>query len=82
MLWRRCRAAVGWAVPSVTLALIPKCPMCVAGYVALWTGVGLSVPAAARLRTVLIVLCITSIAALALVHMRRLLLRASPSVAR
>jgi hypothetical protein len=50
--------------------------MCVAGYVAVWTGVGISVPAAARIRTLLIVLCVTSIGAFATSHVRRLLARA------
>jgi hypothetical protein len=39
------------------LALVPKCPACVAGYVALATGVGISISAAAYLRTSAIVLC-------------------------
>src|SRR4051812_20414509 len=39
--WRRRVAMlVQWAVPLTTLALIPKCPLCVAAYVLLFTGVG------------------------------------------
>jgi hypothetical protein len=54
---RRIGAAIQWALPAAILALIPKCPACVAAYVLLFTGVGLSMPAAAALRSILIVLC-------------------------
>ncbi|MBI1191150.1 MAG: hypothetical protein GC200_10780 [Tepidisphaera sp.] len=63
----------GWAGPSLLLALIPKCPFCVAGYVALWTGLGISLTTAAWLRTGLIILCVTSLALMAVFHVRKLI---------
>jgi hypothetical protein len=66
------KKAAGWAAPTITLLLIPKCPACLAAYVALWTGLGLSLPAAARIRTALIALCITSLILLALTQLRRI----------
>jgi len=54
---RRIAAAFQWALPAMMLALIPKCPGCVAAYALVFTGVGLSMPAAAAVRWGLIALC-------------------------
>src|ERR1700732_1251454 len=54
---RRIVDLVDWIVPGAILALIPKCPMCLAAYIAAWTGIGLSFTAATYLRTALLVLC-------------------------
>ena len=61
--WRP--ADLGWIVPGAILALIPKCPMCLVAYIALWTGLGLAVPAAAKLRVLLIIACGISLVFLA-----------------
>jgi hypothetical protein len=70
---RRVVDLVGWIVASAILALIPKCPMCLAAYIALWTGLGLSVAAAANLRVLLIIVCVISLVFLVARQMRRLI---------
>ena len=47
---RRTRELIAWALPSTVLVLVPKCPACLAAYVALWSGIGLSFGTAAYLR--------------------------------
>ena len=39
---RRVRGVAGWILPSTLLALMPKCPICLAAYVALCTGFTMS----------------------------------------
>lgn len=46
-------ASAGWGIPLLVLALVPKCPFCLAGYVALVTGIGLSLTAANLIHTAL-----------------------------
>ena len=58
----------GWVLPGATLALLPKCPACVATYVALATGMGISFSTAACVRTSIVV---ASVSVLLLVAARR-----------
>jgi hypothetical protein len=57
----RIRFGAGIVGPSGALLLIPKCPLCIAAYVAAFTGLGLSVGTAAGIRLALIMLCLLAI---------------------
>ena len=60
-LYRRLLNFVGWIVPTAILALIPKCPACVAGYAVIGTSVGFSLSGFAQLRLAIIILCLVSL---------------------
>src|SRR4051812_10577039 len=70
--WRRGGELAGWLIPSATLVLLPKCPVCIAMYVALFSGVGISVTSASNLRLSLLTLCVASLLCLTLKRLRRL----------
>jgi hypothetical protein len=58
---RRCHGVAGWMLPAGGLVLLPKCPACLAAYVAIVTGIGISVSAATYLRMLLFTICIVTI---------------------
>ena len=49
------------SMPTLILALLPKCPACFAAYLAMGTGISLSVAAASVLRSTLVAVCVTAL---------------------
>lgn len=62
--------AAGWVASSTLLILMPKCPACIAAYIAASTGLGVSVSSAGYARIALIAMGITSIMLLAMRRIR------------
>jgi len=56
------RSASGCAGSGVLLALLPKCPLCIAAYLGLWIGAGWVIPLTHILRPLLFALLAISIA--------------------
>ncbi len=48
----------GGIASSIVLAMLPKCPVCLAAYLAALTGLGISVAVASMIKTSLATLCV------------------------
>ena len=51
---------LGALVPGSLLLILPKCPLCVAAYVAAFTGIGVSVATVSHIKFALASLCVVS----------------------
>src|SRR6201999_3655890 len=65
---RRAWRSIQWLFPATLLVMMPKCPFCMAAYVALFTGVGITVSTARWIQIIMVVFCLTSLAYLAVRH--------------
>ena len=59
---RRMIRSTKWIVPTAIIALLPKCPMCLAAYIALATGCSVSISSASHLRTSILAACFCTLA--------------------
>jgi acyl-CoA synthetase (AMP-forming)/AMP-acid ligase II len=61
--WQGTSGCVG---SGALLVLLPKCPMCIAAYLALWTGASVAMPIATYVRPVTALLFLASVSLLGL----------------
>ena len=69
-LLRRAWRSIQWLFPATLLVLMPKCPLCVMAYLALFTGIGVTVSTARWIQILMLVFCLTSLAYLAVRYWR------------
>jgi hypothetical protein len=59
---RRCLNFAGYAVSVAVVVLLPKCPVCLAAYLAIGAGIGIAVSTAASLRLILLLFSLSWLA--------------------
>ena len=70
--WARAvRRVMSWLVPGIVLAAMPKCPLCLAAYVALFMGFGISLAAAEFAWWFVTISCAAALIYLAAIILRR-----------
>ena len=74
-LARRRAGAAASILPGAVLLLLPKCPLCLAAWLTVATGIGFSATAAARVRGLIVVFWVAAVALAAAQIIRRRALR-------
>lgn len=72
---RRLVDPAGKLFPAFVLMVLPKCPACLAAYITVATGIGISLTAATCIRSLLLVVCVLTLSYFAIKTMRRLHVR-------
>lgn len=67
---RRAWRGIQWLFPAALLVLMPKCPLCVVAYVALFTGIGIGITTARWIQIGMLVLCLSSLVYLTVTYWR------------
>lgn len=78
-LARRLSGAAASVLPGAALVLLPKCPLCLAAWLTVVTGIGIPAAAAAHVRGLIVVFWVTAVALAAVQLIRRGAFRRSPS---
>ena len=74
---RCCGTAAGTVAPAAVLVLLPKCPACVAAWLAVGAGIGVSVSAVAALRWLIVGMCVACLAWIAVRQVLRMVRRSA-----
>ena len=70
-LARRLSGAAASILPGAVLVLLPKCPLCLAAWLTVVTGIGVSAAAAAHVRGLIVVFWVAAVALAAARIIRR-----------
>lgn len=69
--------AAGSIIPGIMLVFMPKCPLCVAYYITVVTGSGVSFTTAKYMRIALLLVCISSLAYIIITLLQKMYRRLS-----
>ena len=78
-LARRLSGAAASVLPGAVLVLLPKCPLCLAAWLTVATGIGISAAAVAWVRGLIVVFWVAAVALVVAWKIRHLLRQVKPA---